>query len=367
MRVLWPSALLVSLLGLAVPAVGQMDASAESAIAEPANQYQIPQSPAFTLLGMSPTKIATPASLHDLSVDLLNGLDASGAIVQGFALEVGPAEVTRTFPTLREYQDSFAKRSWYNTRVSIGTKKADGGVESDDIGATDICIGVRTSLFDGSDPLRDPQFTQEIATILNDALEELPPGASDADRITIQDRATKKYSQLGQKWSREHWNASRVELAVASAWAAKASVLKNTQFAGFGSWITCSLPVGSWVQILGQLELRGTRLPKESGQLSTDVTIQGGGRLNIGSARVNGFAEVVLGHPPDESDGSDSEEPLDEPDGSSSFGIEYRIADGVWLTTGIGQEFGTGDAEPSTIIAGLRWGMASKARLDPRA
>jgi hypothetical protein len=49
-----------------------------------------PQSPAFTFLGTTPTKVTRPGSIRDLGAALTNGIDADGKAVQGVAVESSP-------------------------------------------------------------------------------------------------------------------------------------------------------------------------------------------------------------------------------------------------------------------------------------
>jgi hypothetical protein len=70
--------------------------------------YAVPEAPAFTFLGLNPSKVTRPISPRDLGVAVLQAVDSSGRVQQGFALSLTPWYYLPGFTIpLDQYQ-----RSW---------------------------------------------------------------------------------------------------------------------------------------------------------------------------------------------------------------------------------------------------------------
>jgi hypothetical protein len=85
-----------------------------------------------------------------------------------------------------------------------------------------------------------------------------------------------------------------------------------------------------------------------------------GARLNVGSKNINGFLELG---------GTNS---FGLPEGADAFsarmalGMEFRVAENLWISTGATQSFATESRpDPIAIAANLRWAIADKASFDP--
>src|SRR6266571_2396791 len=50
----------------------------------------VPQSPAFSVLGVTPEKVNTPGSLRELALGVLQGLDENGNFQSGLAIDINP-------------------------------------------------------------------------------------------------------------------------------------------------------------------------------------------------------------------------------------------------------------------------------------
>jgi hypothetical protein len=47
-----------------------------------------------------------------------------------------------------------------------------------------------------------------------------------------------------------------------------------------------------------------------------------------------------------------------------SSGVEFQAGEGVWLSTGFGKRYtSAGEPDRVVLLAGMRWGVSSKARL----
>src|SRR5258708_17355465 len=52
--------------------------------------FSVPDSPAFTILGVTPQTITRPTTPRGLAASLLNGVDENGNFQAGFALDTAP-------------------------------------------------------------------------------------------------------------------------------------------------------------------------------------------------------------------------------------------------------------------------------------
>src|SRR5690349_21759986 len=106
-----------ALRGQAVP--GAEDSSAAQLT------YAIPESPAFTFLGVAPTKVTRASSPRDLGAALTTAIDSTGRVVNGVAIG---ATVWTLLPDvaipLRTYRSNGFAYALANSHLSLGTARA---------------------------------------------------------------------------------------------------------------------------------------------------------------------------------------------------------------------------------------------------
>jgi hypothetical protein len=120
-------------------------------------------------------------------------------------------------------------------------------------------------------------------------------------------------------------------------------------------WALGSYPLGPTGQLIGYLEWKRVRAQEDVGAYTS---VSYGGRALIGGSSFNAFYELIGESRPDAADDGIAERAS-----SWSAGIEFRAAEELWLSTGIGRK---ADVSPEpdrvVVIANLRWGIAKKAR-----
>ena len=120
----------------------------------PSVDLAVPESPAFTVLGVTPSNVVRPSTGKDLATSLLNGIDQNGNFQTGIALDMIPYLLAvGSKITITEYRASYMTRFISRASVSFGTTK---GVTDDK--ATRLAVGLRLSLFDFGDPRSDSQL-----------------------------------------------------------------------------------------------------------------------------------------------------------------------------------------------------------------
>jgi len=123
----------------------------------------VPESPAFTVLGLTPQTVARPTSPRAFASSLLNGVDENGNFQSGVALDTAPYLVfAGPSLTLRKYNESYQTRFLARTQFSFGTTKG----ASDDDKSVRLALGFRMTLWDAGDPHSD----EDLLTCFADRL-----------------------------------------------------------------------------------------------------------------------------------------------------------------------------------------------------
>jgi hypothetical protein len=353
-----PTRILTALLALSAPVV----ARAQDAAPPVTVGYTVPESPAFTFLGVSPTKVSRASNARDLGAALINSVDSTGRLLTGVALS---ATVWTLLPDVNigpeRYRNDWKAYALANAQLSLGTLRSSG-----DSGDTDIALGLRTTLVDHSDPMQNAAFVTELTDSLDACLEAAQPttlpgaardsvvrtdlGESDAD---VQCGLAADGIIRG-KWNQENWNKPALSLGAGMGWRVPGSRLGSMDHLGLSTWMVGSFPLGAGSQVNGQLQY--DHRSRRDTLAETDV-LTFGARMTRGASTRNLFVEVV------------GTQRLNTVAGVSrsnvqwSGGVEFQIAPDYWLSTGFGKRY-TEQGEPDrvAVIANLRWGMTSKSR-----
>lgn len=313
----------------------------------------IPDAPAFTYLGASPTTISRPTSARDFAVSLADGIDSLGRVQRGLAFDFTPWVLSPGRMTHELYR---TRRGYYvlgNLQASIGTVQA-----VDDSTATDIAFGLRTNLWDGTDPLADDSLGRQMDRVVRECVEASRDQRTGAPvEQKIEACADSAITRLNDEWlDAGHWND--FGLSIGAAFGARLIGSEISRFVGRGGavWTTVAVPIGDRLgQIVGQL--RGDWLrAADDGQDTRAIT--GGAKLVFGNDRIAGFAEAV---------GSLASRGFDRNTGRWSAGVEYRATETLWVSTGFGSTLGNAvTGNRAMVIANLRWNVSGERSFAPR-
>ncbi|HEY7877822.1 MAG TPA: hypothetical protein VIC55_06340 [Gemmatimonadaceae bacterium] len=342
-----------------------------SVLADVVTAYAVPDMPAATFLGTTPATIARPATGRDFLVGLASGVDENGRARQGFALEASPLAV---IPGLGISLDQY-RAAGFNPRyllanllLSLGAAQAAG-----DTAPTTLAYGLRLTVFDAGDPMRDPEFLRALGDSIARCRPRTPLGGiPHADRPTqltaeLRDLMDERHDRavrcmgshtrkLARRYARAHWNASNVTLAYAGGERLNRSSFAERRHAGDRVWVTAALRAGTAAQAIAYVDWSHVR---DAGIRSYSAVTYGA-RVNVGSEAVNGFAELL------------GQERFHAPGGggasgrSWSAGVELRAAMSLWISAGLGERFRqTARPDAVAVIASLRWGISLGSRLSP--
>lgn len=317
--------------------------------------YAVPESPAFTFLGIAPAKVGRASSPRDLGAALVNAIDSTGRVRTGVALG---ATLWTLLPDVRidleRYRRSRRAYALANTTLALGTARASG-----DSADTDVAFGVRTTLFDASDPMRDSAFTTALTRALAGCLRDIDqpaipvatPGSVSADDPC----AGGANDTLRLRWFQTHWNRPALSLGAGAGWRVPRSEVGSLDPRGVSAWLVGGYPLGASGQLLGQLQYdhRNGR----DARPSTGVLTYGA-RVVRGTKAYNYFLEVA-------GTGRVKSAPeLSRSNVQWSGGVELELASDYWLSAGFGKRY-TAQGQPDRVVlvANVRWGIASRSRL----
>lgn len=321
---------------------------------EISTEFSVPSIPALDFISSDPADISRPSNAKKLAASLYNGIDEEGNVKQGLAIEAKIAEYLPIKIDPEEYRNNRLKYILYNTQFSLGTIATSG-----DSTSTDLGWGVRLTIFDNSDPMTNEDYIQEF----EDALLKCGP-KSPLDSVSNED-FSKCFSEVDRpilnKFTKDKWNASWLTLAYAGGSRLKGSQISEGKNLGHQIWLSGGLPIKNWGQF--------SYLAKWSEEFSEETTdniqeLEIGGKLLFGTKSYNLFAEASYNPLLNKEDYEMNNMVMTDKTFSWIVGIEFKITDGVWAVTGLGEEaeriIGNDGIQ---LLSGIRMGISDKSRL----
>lgn len=323
-------------------------------------QFSVPNSPAMKLIGATAEKITRPGSLKELATSLLSGVDAQGRFQQGVAIEVSPIQLV----------NQTMDRAWYqknlflaNLGVSIATTKASG-----DSSSTNLSLGVRSVIVDRANPVASREYENQAVEALRACVTKHGgTGPIAADSIPrVRACVTAADTAIGHKFRRDHWNDYVVTVGGAYGLSLVNSEWDGSDNLGGQVWATVAGPIclsahnpsrfcrrGQWL-LEGQYESRDstTISPQSLSQLML------GARVTWGSEVFGLFAEYLSLHR------RDPAPQLKERVSERSAGIEFRVSDELWASTGLGSRYNDMIGKSQmVVVANLRINLTSNRKI----
>jgi hypothetical protein len=370
---------------LALPAAAQ-DEDAKLVAAR--NTYKIknvdvdlsvPESPAFTALGLNPDTIVRPATPREFATALLNGVDKHGKLQTGVAFDMVPYLIfAGSRVTLADYRGSRMTQVLSRTSVSVATTKG----ATDDDKTVKVAFGVHATLFDSEDPRLQsdkmllcfaaiPLFPQpaKLAIAADKSVrekqeKELADSLSKFERETLRPGEAACREQFSRK---ARWNGTSWIVAAARTGVSATGMAGDLAGAATTAWSSLSygfdrVPgLSDRAQLVAHVRHVDDELVLDEdlpgGQEVRDVTTAGA-QIRAGS---NAFAlaieaayqrSVAAGRPDDVAL-------------RLSFSAERRLAKDVWLTVALGGDRGADAATNKglSLLSSFKWGFAKDPSL----
>ena len=199
---------------------------------EISDEFSVPSIPALNFISSDPSDISRPSNVKKLAASIYNGIDESGNVKQGLAIETKLSEYLSVKIDPDEYRKNRLKYILYNAQFSLGTIATSG-----DSTSTDLGWGFRITIFDNSEPMTNKEYIQEFEDALLDCGPKTP-----IDSISDEDFKkcfAKKDRPILEKFTKEKWNASWLTLAYAGGSRLKGSRIvrrKNTWASSLVIW-----------------------------------------------------------------------------------------------------------------------------------
>jgi len=346
----------------------------------------VPESPAFTVLGVTPETVIRPTSPRAFATSLLNGVDVNGNFQSGLAMDFVPyLLVAGDDLTLRKYQTSPVVRLLSRSQFSFGTTK--GATEDDK--SLRLALGLHVALWDRGDPRLDETLMECLSTF------RLPPPPTQLecelpDNPTAEDREAFRRCQEGMEAARQqratqvqeatefnnsvstrcrdeaqkrNWNRSSWIIGAAPSWISTDGQTKNLGWNGGGFWT--SLAYGfegvPGLENKSQLILHGRYRNREqvpdpdvTGAFLSQDTLFFGARFRTGSPTFNGSFEYTFLRSRFAGQRYDNSSRL-------SLLFERRIAGDTWFNLSLGGETGRQDGRNNGfVLTSFKWAFSDR-------
>ena len=323
----------------------------------------VPESPAFTVLGVTPETVIRPTSPRAFATSLLNGVDQHGNFQSGLAMDFVPyLLVAGDDLTLRKYRTSQVVRLLSRTQFSFGTAKG----ASEDDKSMRLALGWHLTLWDRGDPRTDDDLLRCLSGF------RLPPPPASLDE-TDEERARRVQAALEfnnalslscrEEAKEKNWNASSWIIGAAPSWISKDGQTKNLGWNGGGFW--SSLAYGfegvPGLEKKSQLILHARYRNREqvpdpdiTGAFLSQDSIFFGTRLRTGSPNFNGSFEYTFLRSRINGLSFDNSSRL-------SVLFERRIAGDTWFNLSLGGETGRQDGRNNGfVLTSFKWAFSDR-------
>jgi hypothetical protein len=256
--------------------------------------FFVPESPAFSVLGVTPDATIKPETTRDLAFSLLNGVDPSGNLQTGLAIDTSPYLLSGV--DLPEYINDPFKRLLARSQVSVATTKG----SDDNDKSVRASIGLRMTFFDFGDPRLDAKlyeyaynFREKLKKEREKAHKQLADELASANDETAIKEIEKKLKELTQKinnkeikeeWTsilqekeKGRWNSSSGTFGIAPLFISDEGAFNDLESNGYTVYATLSygfetLGEKSWLKknVHLLLHTRFTADEKESSEDEND-------------------------------------------------------------------------------------------------
>ncbi len=317
-----------------------------------AADLSVPASPAFAILGLTPTSIQRPGSVRELMAAATKGFDKDGKVKNGLAIDIAPMSMFARERIVGgdRYRDSPVTQALARTTVSLGTAESGGG--------TQLAWGVRVGVWDQGDP---GLFAGKLAKCVRESnpFGGPPPagpnvtGPTQAQQeATLNAIADCKVPELVE----DLWAKPALYVGFGQSWYSGSGSAKDKLPAAKALWATYS--VGrSVASYRGLLQLNAERKtdervadPADATKLLRQDTTALVARLKLGAEKWHAYAD--LGRNRLELAGKAKVNTR-----YSGLGVDLRLRDDLWLQVGRSNERGFIDGSAQNkVLVGFRWG-----------
>ncbi len=332
----------------------------------------VPESPAFTVLGVTPENVTHPTTAREFATSLLNGVDQRGNFQTGIALDFVPF---LTFfgdqTSLSSYRKNRMERFLARTQVSFASTK---GVTDDDK-ASRLALGFRLTLWDKGDPRLDRDLDTCYASALNDsrltsAALRTFPGETDAQKALRQLKRKDVLAEVVRSCNddarKRNWNASGWIVGIAPSWISESGQTKDFHWNGGGFWTSLAYGFDNVSALKGNSQLilharyRNNEIvsdEQDQGQFFSQDSMFFGGRLRMAPGSKASSIFSLEGN----YIRSRRNKGVFDSSYRYSLGLEKKVADNIWFSLALGGQGGRSDGTNQPfVLSSFKWGFSQK-------
>jgi hypothetical protein len=353
-------------------ASGSNKNGATSVLKSYSTDLSIPDSPGLSIVGLGTDTVIRPSTPRQLGMAIVQGRNESGALKQGFALDMSPLKLFRPEMSRQEYEASpFVVRPLWNSQISFGV----GNPLNDSDKSTRYGIGFSSVLWrkESSDPLLNKAhgtcLSRALFSDLPTSMPKLdnaaakPSGGEAKDERAVTAALKKCYSDL----ENATWNASAIMFGVARSTVSGRDPTLIPDATTRGYWLSFNYGFESSPSLQQMLQLTASyrRLRDE---IVTDPADKS--KFAIQDSDLIGaklYARTDLAHLFIETSrkrtsitGRDTEATR-----LLVLGAEKKLANNMWLTLAIGTKHGGSSSNPTYVSTGLKFGFDESGLIKP--
>lgn len=347
-------------------------AQAQNSIPE-FDKLRTPSSPAFVILGVSPTEVQRPTTPSTFAASLLQGFvpQGDGGTLDDFAVEVAPYWlVSHPNLRLRDYHGGSWFQNFVRTfTVSGATVKVEDS-EASTGESRDLGVGIRAAVFQGAPPsdkcIEQTERTISALTSISSQV-AMPIAAAIAADPGLADDATRLEALRVRLFDEALENLPPDEKEVIDA-----KVLDCTAILSAKRGFVMDVAAASgWRFADGQLDgsdWRSGAVWATPSFIQQNVSVVGLARYNWGADDAGDLLDLGLrGVYAWDRYGVSAEGVFRRPQGDGdnlyrlALTFDVLLTGDVWLTTSFGRDFNEDDAGSLLAIANLQWNVGDRS------
>jgi len=337
------------------------------------NKMRTPSSPAFVVLGISPSVISRPNTPSTFATSFLEDFNTGSTLLpRSFALETTPYWwSSRPGLTLDEYESASRENLYRNLSLSVAvTDSASDGTASADVRR--LGIGLRTSIVSGTTVDRSCIVNvTRVATAVSGAVAAGVAGAiargevdagdpsaletlrgrlysAAVDALPEQDRSILEAESESCVNTLSAKKGFLLDAAIAAAGRFPGGRADRGELSSFGLWVTPAL-AGTAGSAVGVARVLWNDLDTDSTRTSIDLGFKG---IHAAGAHAVSL-EAVWRHT---SRQGDSDELF-----RVSATFDLKLVDKTWISLSFGKDFDSQSANSLFTLANLSWQLGDRA------
>jgi hypothetical protein len=331
-----------------------------------------PDVPAFTALGVSPSKISTPTNIKDFVAAISSGISSTGQVQNGVAIEVAPAQLVLDYDK-KKPDESTERLARYlgGLTISIGTN----ALSNTTTPTMQAAVGARWSIW-GYTPQADPTLAKCITQGIPSVVIPLELDENGQPLSPVQNPDTPDLKKLRQACRDRIRVAHLASTAFQIAYVHSAQAIGDTKWSSFSTladtvWVSASwginkakppvdltfdklqVPVSAWgFQPTLFVRYDATNLGAGAGR-QADLFVAG--RLPYitpgwSAFAEGGFKKLNVGDKASPPATSGTQAPV-------GLGADLRLNDGTWFGVYAGADLKSGEI---FSLGNVKWSIGEK-------